>query len=106
MHSTKIPSLAEAAAALVAIDAAGQLPGLNDEIIYVRREWHKNHLKRAIGENIYIDRLAKYLQAEGIDAAEAWNAVRDAVRPSWSATLLQTIVEFAERLAVAERRSA
>jgi hypothetical protein len=102
MNSIPIPAIPEAAAGLVAIDAAGQLPELNDEIICVRREWHKCHLQRTVGENIYIDQLAKYLQADGIDAAEAWNAVRDAMRPSWAATLLQTIVEFARRMEPAE----
>ena len=102
MQGSIIPTLAEAASALVVIDAAGQLAELNDELICVRREWHKCHLQRTVGENVYIDQLAKYLQAGGIDAAEAWNAVRDAVRPSWSATLLQTIVEFARRMEPAE----
>ncbi len=101
-HST----LQQAAAALVEIDAAGQLAELSDELTYVRQQWHKRHLQRTIGEPVHIQTLASYLQGDEIDPSEAWRAVRNAVRPSWSATLLQTIVEFAERLNVAERRSA
>jgi hypothetical protein len=94
------PTLQQAAAALVAIEEAGQLATLSDEIICARRDWHKADQRRTIGQNIHIDGLARYLQADGINATEAWNAVRDCLRPSWGATLLATIVDFATALPV------
>ena len=97
------PTLQQAAEALVIIADAGQLDDLRDDITIERRDWHRRNLKCTIGEPLVIQKLANYLQADDIDAAEAWRAVRDAVRPSWGATLLRTIVDFARRMDAAER---
>ena len=101
------PTLQQAAAALVAIDETGAhcLAELKTEIIAAHRDWRKAHLNRTIGEKNYILSLAEFLQADDINPAEAYAAVRNAVRPSWGATLLQTIVDFAAALKP-ERRSA
>ncbi len=106
-HSIATPTLAEAAAALITIDEAGAqcLAELKTEIIAARRDWRKAYLDRTIGEKLYIQSLAEFLQADEIDPSEAYAAVRDAVRPSWGATLLRTIVEYAAALKP-ERRSA
>ena len=91
-------ALHEAARALVAIDAAGALQELRDELMFVRREWRRDQDRRTIGEPLRIDGLAKLLQADGIDPAGAWTAVADAIRPSWASVLLTAIIEFAARL--------
>jgi hypothetical protein len=92
------PTLFQAASALVALHDAGQLAELRDEIICTRRAWHKEHLRRTIGEKVLVQSLAEFLQADEINPSKAYAAVRDAVRPSWGATLLATIVEFAATL--------
>jgi hypothetical protein len=99
-------TLSEAAAALVALHDAGQLAELRDEIICARRAWHKEHLRRTVGEKVLVQSLAEFLQADEIDPSEAYAAVRDAVRPSWGATLLRTIVDFAGEIRQAEMRPA
>ncbi len=87
-----------AAAALVAIDGAGALADLGDEINAVRREWKRSELDRTVGEKLYIGELARILTVDEISEADAWHAVREAVRPSWQSVLLTTIIDFAARM--------
>jgi hypothetical protein len=105
MDSNRFFSLSEAARALVEIDHAGALADLGDEIGAARREWKRDQEARTVGEKIYVDQLAKILTANGIEGADAWNAVREAIRPSWPAVMLTTIIDFAARMEPARRRA-
>ena len=107
MQNTQIPTLPEAAAALVAVDDAGLLADLKDEINAVRFRHRIDRQRQAIGMTPWLLLLAGELsRMTGLPRSDCEHAMHEAIGTDWPAVAIDEIIDYAERLTVAERRSA